>query len=76
MDKKIPHLRAKWANEVARAKIREKDLNTFEDFLKFLMVQKRVATELQELEGEKKEKLEERTGKTEDEEGFSVVNRK
>ena len=69
LDKKIPHLKGKWANEIAKAQLKGKDMNTFEEFLKFLTMQKRVAAELQELEGEKKEKKEEETE-------FTTVSRK
>ena len=54
----FPYLKIKWASEVAKAQALGKSLDKFEDFLRFLTVQKRVASEMQKLsvESEKSEK--------------------
>ena len=54
----FPHLTIKWAAEVAKAQDRGEKRETFEDFLHFLSIQKRVATMMRKLtsETEKPEK--------------------
>ena len=50
----FPHLRNKWATEVAKAQTKGKTMDKFEDFLTFLTVQKKVACEVEQLEVETK----------------------
>ena len=43
----FPHLKSKWASELAEAQTNGRSLYSFEDFLKFLTIQKYVAYEMQ-----------------------------
>ena len=43
----FPHLMTKWASEVAKVQTRGKSIDKFEDFLDFLNIQKRAASEMQ-----------------------------
>ena len=53
LDKKVPHLKWRWASAMGKAEEEGKKLNTFEDFLKFLLVQKRVSSHWQDMDSER-----------------------
>ena len=79
----FPYLTIKWAAEVAKAQNKGKRLDTFEDFLCFLQVQKRVATVMRKLtsDPEKSEKSTKTNKKSvqkedKDEDGFKKVENK
>ena len=52
----FPYLKLKWASEVAKAQAKGKKMDSFENFLSFLTIQKRIASEMQKLDSEKSEK--------------------
>ena len=65
----FPHLRNRWATEVAKAQTRGKTMDKFEDFLAFLTVQKKAACEIEQLEVETKRTTREHRNERTNEEG-------
>ena len=78
----FPHLRSKWASKVAEAQTKGEKLDKFEDFVRFLNVQKHHAAEMKRMpDQERSEKSSKPTKKTaqkekDEEEGFSKVEKK
>ena len=58
LESRFPFLMTKWAGEIAKAETKGETSRTFEDFLRFLSIQKRVASEMQKhsKDSEKSEK--------------------
>ena len=79
---RLPSLKSKWASRVAKAQTKGENLEKFEDFLRFLTMEKHHAAEMKKLnrEPEKAEKSSKPTKKTaqkeKDDDGFSKVDRK
>ena len=76
-------MRSKWASKVSEAQTKGEKLDKFEDFLRFLTIQKHHAAEMKKFnpDAEKSEKASKPTKKVthkekDEEEGFSKVEKK